>query len=319
MKEVYYLDYYTTFECNLRCKHCFINWNKKSQLLYPNDIRKYFKFKTNHFALTGGEITTREDILDVTRACLETVKTDTFVFATNGILTERVLNTIKGSYDLFDKTNLFLFQTSIEGKKETHEQIRGKGNFDRTIETIKKVTYLKEKIEKLKVNINFCVNHLNFRELKYVYDLSKKLNADSFSFLFKMPLQKNKFNENQLDIIERQIKSINKDRIANFKEIKNIDLKEMLSEIITLYIEENMVYASKHRRPIPCLAGKDYLTIAPNGDVIPCMMLHKNDILGNVKNLTDLKLETKQCTKECNECWCYSTAIPNIQMKINFS
>lgn len=124
----------TTQVCNLRCRHCFnASGAKNSDEMSTDEMFKALEGirRDNIFDVrfSGGEFTMRPDWYEILKKAKE--------------LGFGVSMNTNGVYDdpsIIDKlASLDLEQVvlSIDGTKEHHDQIRGRGNFDRTLQSLK--------------------------------------------------------------------------------------------------------------------------------------------------------------------------------------
>jgi len=127
-----------TNACNLRCKMCG-QWGENGwHILQPSSFQSYtvpldtYKQMVDELVpfspwivISGGESTLYRDLLKLTRHITESGLLCTLV--TNGMNLEGIAE------ELVDQ-GLAYIMTSIDGPRETHDQIRGvKGAFDRTV------------------------------------------------------------------------------------------------------------------------------------------------------------------------------------------
>ena len=124
-----------TNKCNLKCKHCYLGKLDGFELPYETAIKianMIIDSNVMEVTISGGECLTYNGIEDIIKKFIENgIKVDIF---TNAILLKRLLDKI----DLtISSKELLLFYVSVDGLKETHEKIRGKNTFDKTIENIK--------------------------------------------------------------------------------------------------------------------------------------------------------------------------------------
>lgn len=128
------VDISITSSCNLKCKHCYLEDLKNAKIILP--FRKIEEVLTDardlgahHVTLTGGEPTLHPKFPEIlTLANKLGFKITIFTNATT--LNEDIVSVLK-------ECNINGVQVSLEGLKEMHEKIRGKGTFERTISGIK--------------------------------------------------------------------------------------------------------------------------------------------------------------------------------------
>ena len=126
-----YVNYDLTWQCNLKCKHCYFFSstkelkNKRTELSDEEWIKlfKYHrKLGTKIAVLTGGEPTLRMDVIKEAIKIFPSVQV-----VSNGIIKLPRFNGYKQPK----------YWVSIDGTKETHDKIRGAKVFDKVIENIR--------------------------------------------------------------------------------------------------------------------------------------------------------------------------------------
>ena len=170
-----------TASCNLRCKHCF--YSGEPELYNSNDdikkedVFRLIDFLTDelnilHLTLTGGETFLRKDFLDIVSYAKS--KDLPLVIQTNGTLMDEK-NASHLSKLLYKKTDII--HISIDGADEkSHDEIRGKGTFNKTINAIK----LLRKYN-IPVQINTCLTSISAHTIQNIFALSKSLDVNKLS------------------------------------------------------------------------------------------------------------------------------------------
>ena len=131
--------YVLTKECNLNCKHCIREYfvDESRFMTFDNavsGIQKLDMYFTNGYDLvfSGGEPTIHACFDKILDFALKNSKAKNIIICTNGI--SRFFNTDILKYL---KNKNILIQISIDGDQYCHDEIRGKGNFNCTMEKIK--------------------------------------------------------------------------------------------------------------------------------------------------------------------------------------
>lgn len=175
-----------TTACNLRCKHCF-------QGEYPEKFMPFEKFKSiidilhknnvYEIHLVGGEIFQHKDIIKIINYIATKKMTLTIVTNALGIDNRAIESFLKM------KDRIFVL-VSIDGNRELHDYIRGKGVFDRVIPKI--IEMRKRGIE---VEMLCTLNSINIDHTKEIVEMANNLNVPVNFNLFKP------FGENQKFLI----------------------------------------------------------------------------------------------------------------------
>ena len=266
-----------TYKCNSRCSFCSIWKNKPKKEIDMSYYKKLPFFESIN--LTGGEPFMREDIDDIIEIIKK--KTKRILFATNGLLTERILKIAKKYPEIG-------YRISIDGIGDVHDKMRGiPGGFEKSINTIKGLKKLGIK------DIGICstFGYGNEDQIEKLYQLAKKLDIefltivrhDSFYYSKKNDPYDTKLLISKLNWLIR-------------KYLRSFNIKEHFR---AYYTEGSIGFVNKKKRPIKCDAGLTSFYLDPYGFVFPCVVLNKP--LGNIKtdNFKDFIGETK-----CNlNCW----------------
>lgn len=131
-----------TNRCNLNCHFCYVgeSLNKKSpETLLISEWAQIIKNIPRHTLvdITGGEPFLAPGFPEIINMLLE--KKCKIALITNGTVSK---------FELLENMvakKLNYFMVSIDGSQPIHDQIRGQGSFDKTIETLKQVIDLKKK------------------------------------------------------------------------------------------------------------------------------------------------------------------------------
>lgn len=143
-----------------------------------DELRSYDNFREISISFSGGEPFLNPEIFEILRYAKESDVRLTLY--TNGTLPlESWLS------KLFAFPSRFLM-FSIDGPRLEHDQIRGAGNFDKTIEAIKEIQIMKKVLGfRLPFIIsNTVINKLNVNSFDEVLNLAEELGIDTLFFSF---------------------------------------------------------------------------------------------------------------------------------------
>ena len=264
-----------TMKCNLRCKHCYLGELPNSCL--PDDklmdiAEEINKFGVMEVTLTGGEI--------FTVPCIEKIiqyfhdNEIKMVLFTNAILASQH----KEFLSSIPNKNLIKFIVSVDGTKQAHEAIRGKGTYDVTLKNIKMLSEMG-----YNVSVNMVLNKNNYKSL---FDLVGELNSVGvnnlqLSELIPMGMATKDMCMEQEDFKELQaiFRRIN-DKYKTSNIYFTTEDGDEKREIYLLNDDKVLNFGQEKWK---CGAGLGKGTILYNGDVVCCPFMEEFK-LGNVLN-----------------------------------
>lgn len=145
--------------CNLHCKHCYWWLSREggddglSIEEWRGIIRRFFKGKVLHVGIAGGEPLLRYDVV---RLFCEEMPKHVSVITNGTIPLERI-------------DGLYFYFVSVDGIKEAHDQIRGKGSYDTIRSNI--LGYIKRYNTKgykawKDIWLSLTINSINYRSIE---------------------------------------------------------------------------------------------------------------------------------------------------------
>jgi len=168
-----------TEECNLHCRYCFADSSRplKDELSTREVlaiIDNIVEAGTRAIVFGGGEPTLREDLLTIVEYSSRYM---TVALNTNGqVLDQRYIERLA-------RSGLSQIKISVDGLRDTHDWNRGKGSFDRAIESLR----LCRSAGIPTVILIATVSRLNHQELPELVRLAMELGVD-FSMVEFLPL-----------------------------------------------------------------------------------------------------------------------------------
>jgi sulfatase maturation enzyme AslB (radical SAM superfamily) len=172
-KKITYIDYFINDSCNLKCKHCYINY-KKSNLNeisieeYKDSFDQLIGLGGKVFGMVGKEpLITWEKTFSLLKYFDKKKKKKNIKYGmvTNAtLLDKKIINNLK-------KIDINYLDISFDGDEKTHDFIRGKGNYQKILKNINRI---KDKKLMQKIFIIFTLNNKNKDTFKnMVLDLYK--------------------------------------------------------------------------------------------------------------------------------------------------
>lgn len=167
-----------TNKCNLNCKHCYlekVTIDEPSTSKLKEIIDKLEKAHVQILNFTGGEPFLREDIFELLEYAY--YKGLELILNINGtLLDDKKLRRLRSiSEDI-------VLNVSLDGRKEMHDFLRGKGNFVRTINGIRLASSYG-----FFIRVNYTVHKKNLFDIPKIYFLANKLRINDFHVI---PLHK---------------------------------------------------------------------------------------------------------------------------------
>jgi len=252
-RDFFHLQWHLLNDCNLRCRHCY-DWKEKVRTLsfeeMLNTIDNYVLFlkrmgMDGEISLTGGEPLMFKRIGEL----IEYIKSrDVFIslyILTNGTIMNDLF------IELFSGYNIGV-QVSIDGTEDKHDEIRGKGNYHRSIRTLERL---------LRANIDTAVHYVimkrNVSVVREFLEEMRKIGIDKIHFSRLVPIGPG----------------------AKEKMLSPEELREIMEEIAEYQKNTSMHVIAT--RPIwtlvggggICPVGYKTLTIDANGQYLPCRRL----------------------------------------------
>jgi radical SAM protein with 4Fe4S-binding SPASM domain len=268
------MQWHVTERCNLRCAHCYQDPKPSRELAFNDLLNVLAQFKRllddleRHWGrpvkgrlhLTGGEPFIRRDFLDF----LEVVAAETprirFGIMTNGSFIDREMARRLRQLDPVS------VQVSIEGNQATHDQIRGKGDFDRTAVAVR--TLVRAGIL---ASISFTAHRLNYRQFPEVARLARRLRAHRVWSDRMIPMGRGCAMECLTPEETRELfRLMGSARDEADSTWFNRTIVSMIRAL--QFLEGGRLYQ--------CKAGANLLTLLPDGELVPCRRMPIR--LGNV-------------------------------------
>ncbi|MDI6841075.1 MAG: radical SAM protein [bacterium] len=246
-----------TYNCNLRCKHCYITDYHSNDLdtgQWKLIIQELQEAGTLFLTFTGGEPFLREDIIELANYAKKLHFG--FVFNTNGIyITPQIADAIK-------ELAPYYVQVSIYGAvPEIHDQVTGvKGSFKKSINAIH---YLRER--RVPTSITTAVMKDNVHEVLRVKELATQLGASFYIGSRILP----KRDQKPLGVQT----SCNK-ICPESLQISDEDVISLAPDLFTAPEEDDLNSTiTMGKKVIECGAGRNTCRISPEGDLYPCIIM----------------------------------------------
>ena len=236
-----------TYDCNVRCIHCYVNKEKSDKLLTTDEIKSIIddlaKFKVVDLQFSGGEIFLRKDILEI----LDYAAKKRFVLRlkTNGTL-------ITPSIAKRLSKNKFIRRIDISllgGKAKTHDAItQVPGSYRKTLEGIKN---LRHYLPRNKINIAFVPLKENYKEVLIAKRMIKKYDVE--------------FQGGSLSITCSWVGA------GTNPALHRLSAEEKYNYIKSMYKPSDFSMKNKNPSHYTCSVGQNSICIDPFGYTHPCV------------------------------------------------
>lgn len=279
-----------TTRCNLKCKHCRteeVNYDLSLEQV-ETIAQKLAHPQRRIVFLSGGEPLIRKDIVQIVSIFKKYIPC--VCINTNSLLLNEEL------LDKLIDAGLNYIQVSLDGLQETHDYMRGAGNFDKAIDKLKMINS-----KKIKLHISCCISMLNIDNM---YDFAKEIlvhKAIKVDILgFKRFIPKNemagKFNlgKEGLRHLYENYELVSKDFSEYAKIVVDFPQKNAFNEKkVTEVMDKYKLTCSG------CSAATGGPCIRPDGTVSPCSLLYVN--AGNIFSESLQEIYSSTCFEElCN-------------------
>ena len=289
-----------TQNCNLSCEHCY----KDSGVSLGGELSTQEIFKIIDeasevgifcFYISGGEATCRPDLFKIINYAHS--KGINSLLTTNGVYGKEM-------WDKIISANLLRVQVSLDGPESIHDSIRGKGNFVKSVESIK---YLNANKVSIRISCHLC--EVNKESILEMVKLANSLGVGiKFSTIRPIGRQQNNSKLKMLSNLEF------------YKTVKKVlELKRGFPDI-QITCDFDKLVAKELLLPLPtggnnrCLAAEKTITIDSYGNIYPCSFFSPFPKFnaGNVKNNGFMevwrnskvikKFRARKPSKDCEAC-----------------
>lgn len=312
----YKIVFAVTYKCNLKCKICKI-WERAS--MHEMDIaaiEKVFKSlgNLNWLDLTGGEITLREDIIDIVKVILKNSRRlAIFHVSTNGQLPDAIESIVK---EIKKSPAAAFVNVSLDGPRHIHDKLRGvPGAYERSIETFIRL----RKILPARCFLSCTISQSNITYIDmFLEDLRKDIPDFDFANLHFNLVHSSSHYYN-VEETEGTIKLDPAVIQKYFSLAKRGSLIKCFLE--NEYSKELSRHLNGERVSLACLSLSATCFIDPSGRVFPCGRYKEvvGDLADNDYNFKRLWNDPKTLAvrnkiekKECPGCWGFCEAYPAI-------
>jgi len=313
----FYFQWHITNKCNLRCSHCYQDDYTNSLDMSLKELKniadKLFYAlskwgKKGDISITGGEPFISKNLFPFLEYLDSSEEISNLDILSNGtFITDEIANRLKS----FRK--LKCIQISLDGaSSETHDRIRGPGNFEKEIKGIR--ILISNWID---VKVMFTLQRSNIKDIPSLIDLAIKEKVSGLTIERVIPMGSAKnAKDSLLSPIEIQDTFQYISDRADLEYEKGTQLRILKYRPLWMNIDPSRAKAESNtvsykELGAACSIGLDGLTILPDATVLPCRRLPisignlKRDSLEKIWFTSDLlwQIRDKHNLKgKCNSC-----------------
>ncbi|MBN2461646.1 MAG: radical SAM protein [Candidatus Cloacimonetes bacterium] len=298
------------YTCNSRCRTCNI-YKKKADNLTPEEYRKIFQ-NIGHspywITISGGEPFLRTDLAVICQDMYEYCRPKIINIPTNGILTDKIVTTVKKIIASCPKTHLII-NISIDGIEKQHDEIRQvPGNYQKAVQTLHRLKKLEA--NNLSVGIHTVISRFNVKQFATIANSLMAMKPDSYiteiaEHRVELDTMKEDITPDLLEYSSAIDYLIHRLKNGKFKGMNKITQAFRIE-----YYNNVKKILRDNTQIIDCYSGIASVHIAPDGDIWSCCI--KAAPLGNLRK-TDYDIRKIWCSPEMKterksirnkECFC---------------
>jgi MoaA/NifB/PqqE/SkfB family radical SAM enzyme len=277
------LIFHCTFVCDARCEMC-SNWergDRKADMTLA-EIERCFDDplwrKVEIANLSGGEPTTRNDLVDIVRVMLDKLpRLRKFGINTTGHTPHRGIPMLTAVAELcHERGVIFSTRVSLDGIGEMHNQVRKtKNGFDKALKTIRAMQELQQRIP-FNFGISTTIFSMNLDDAENILAWARREKLD---IVFNMV----RFTDAMLGNEDKagQLRPIGKEeeRMRAFF-MERVRMDPLLDGQNYIYMHYADMISNGYHRLAPCPFQSQGIMLNPNGDLFFC---ENSDVIGNVR------------------------------------
>ncbi len=261
--------------CNLNCPHCYVhkrNWERKiskARALRLIEEAKDLSIKSIDF--TGGESLLTEDLFEYVEKA-RSLGLEVSLNSNVLLLTKEVAKFLKDN-------NVYLY-VSIDGSnRETFERMRGRGNFDKVLNSINLINEFG-----IPYSIIFSISSLNYHDAKNMVKFAKRVGARNLCMIPVIPSGEAKNTGVYIDskLLIDTIREVSYEAEKEEYPVVFWCVPFMKSMILSNYVVIDECHAF------------DFIDLAPTGDIMLCDVLDMPLSEIRTKSLSDALKDLEQ-------------------------
>ena len=268
-----------TNKCNAQCRMCFLHdrINKKAETLSFEELRRMFGSlgSLTNLVLGGGEPFLRKDIDQICRLALERNGQTSITVPTNGSLPDAAYDKTRSilSYG----SGQVLISLSLDGLEEYHDSNRGFPGLFRTVQRFYDRLLVLRAIfgDRLSLQVNTCVTKANLDQLD---QLHAYLVANMPECQWTFEPVRGTFDPRTTEPLSKEDWEGLRAKVSAFETSGSI-----VPGLLRPLYQHAVAGMEMKTQSVPCYAGREFIFIDFEGNVLPCETLFQPSI-----NLRDI-------------------------------
>ena len=277
------LNFELSWLCNLACTYCDRHTPMRNELSREQILavlEDFYALGMREISLDGGEPLAHRNVDEIVDWLV--ARRVTIAMNTNGILVPRKISLVR---------KLSKIKISLDGPRERHDSMRGRGAFDHAIEGARAAI-----AEAVKVEFTCTMGRHNLDVLEEVLDIAERMKTQ----VVFQPALNSLFNDSIRDgsgwMPEPAAIRAAFARLERFKRTRS----SIGNRWASLRHFRNF---PDETRP-PCAAGWVECTMDPEGVLFPCGQLDRGDRSNSVIKLGVAQAFANLSRTGCGQCWC---------------
>ena len=276
----FFVQWHLTERCNLRCRHCYqsgtvpeMSYEEICRAIdnigkaFQSWVTEYEMEMSPSFHFTGGEPLLRKDLFPI----LDYARQSGFSISlmSNGTLIDSEMARRIREAQVND------VQISLDGLETTHDSLRGKGSFQRTLKGINNLVS-----QGVEANINLTVSRINMGQTGELVRLAEELGVSAIAFSRLVPTGRGKSLSGEA--LTRQEVAEFYGELRGYKDKGKVAVtsRDPLAAIADMDVD-----IPQAEMPIGgCAAGIFGVTITADGTIMPCRRMDLP--IGNIKEVS---------------------------------
>lgn len=292
-----------TVYCNLKCKMCSV-WELKQHgvpfELAQKLLRQARALGAKTFTPCGAESFMRKDFLDLVELAHELGYTTQDIVTNGTMITEAHLDRLQRCPSVY-------LHISIDGPRDVHDDLRGEGNYDKSVQTAAECVR-----RGIRVGLSGVLMRETMHHAEHLLELAQRLGVREVSF---QPFQE------EISGPDKELHRFSLMRTPKAQIEKSLEIIAQRARAlgVTIFTESMFGvipdYLATGKRPIPpggCYLPSKFLLVDFRGDVYPCFFMRTDaDRMGNVyadelpalwHSLHHKQLQVLALTERCPGC-----------------